>query len=68
MFLEPVSLHEVANIFQNLKKSTPDHDELTPNILRLCFPTIKEPLVYIFIIMKMMMMIMIMMMMMMKFV
>ena len=44
--LEPVSLEEVANIFQNLKISSPGHDELTPIILRLCFPTITDPLVH----------------------
>ena len=47
MFLEPVSLEEVTNIFQNLKNSAPGHDELNPSILRSCFPTIKEPLVHI---------------------
>ena len=47
MFLEPVSLEEVTNIFQNLKNSAPGHDELNPSILRSCFPAIKEPLVHI---------------------
>ena len=47
MFLEPVSLEEVTNIFQNLKNSAPGHDELNPSILRSCFPTIKEPPVHI---------------------
>ena len=31
MFLEPVSLEEVTNIFQNLKNSAPGHDELNPS-------------------------------------
>ena len=47
MFLEPVSLEEVTNIFKNLKNSAPGHVELNPSILRSCFPTIKEPLVHI---------------------
>ena len=47
MFLEPVSLEEVTNIFQNLKNSAPGHDELNPSILWSCFPTIKKPIVHI---------------------
>ena len=47
MFIEPVCLEEVTNIFEDLKNSAPGHDELTPSILRSCFPTIKEPLVHI---------------------
>ena len=46
-YASPVSTVEIENIVYHLKHAAPGHDKMTPEILKLIQPSVKDPLVHI---------------------